>query len=155
MIGGYTQDPHLPTTPGAISSTCPGGPTSAGPDTICFGNNDNGYVAEFDPTKSGAASLVFSTYLNGSTAGNTSSVNALAADAAGNVYAAGYDGYPDFPATRGVLQPACNSTRGGCDTGFVTKLGPTGALVWSTFTEIPLDGRREPNGVRNRRRCIK
>jgi len=31
FIGGYTRDPHLPTTPGALSSTCPGGPTAAGP----------------------------------------------------------------------------------------------------------------------------
>jgi len=137
FIGGYTQDPHLPTTAGALSSTCPGAPTAAGPDTICAGGANNGYVAEFDPTKSGAASLVFSTYLNGSTAGNASTVNALAADAAGNVYAAGYDGYPDFPTTPGVLQPTCNSGRGGCDTGFVTKLSAAGALVWSTFYGSP------------------
>ena len=31
FIGGYTQDPHLPTTPGAISSTCVGGPTAPAP----------------------------------------------------------------------------------------------------------------------------
>jgi len=66
FIGGYTRDPHLPTTPGALSSTCPGGPTAAGPDTICVNGAFNGYVAEFDATRSGAASLVFSTYLNGS-----------------------------------------------------------------------------------------
>ena len=138
FIGGYTQDPHLPTTPGAISSTCPGGPTNAGPDTICFGNNSNAYVAEFDPSKSGAASLVFSTYLNGTIAGNTSSVSALAADAAGNVYAAGSDQYKDFPTTPGVLQPTCNSSKNdACGTGFVTKLSLTGALVWSTFYGSP------------------
>jgi uncharacterized protein (TIGR03437 family) len=138
FIGGYTQDPHLPTTPNALSRTCPGGPTNAGPDTICFGSNNNGYVAEFDPSKSGAASLVFSTYLNGTIAGNTSSVNALTADAAGNVYAAGSNQYKDFPTTPGVLQPTCNSSRNdACSTGFVTKLSPTGALVWSTFYGSP------------------
>jgi hypothetical protein len=83
------------------------------PDTVCVNNSPNGYVAEFDPAKSGAASLVFSTYLNGSvsTQGNeSSSVNALAADAAGNVYAGGQDSYTvqeGFPTTPGVLQPAC------------------------------------------------
>jgi uncharacterized protein (TIGR03437 family) len=105
----------------------------------------NGYVAEFDPTKSGAASLVFSTYLNGSvsTQGNeSSSVNALAADAAGNLFAAGQDSYTvqeGFPKTTGVLQPACvvASNSGECGTGFVTKLSPTGALVWSTFYGSP------------------
>lgn len=138
FIGGYTQDPHLPTTQGAISKTCPGGATSAGPDTICFGNNGNAYVAEFDPSKSGAASLVFSTYLNGTIAGNTSSVTALAADSAGNAYAGGSDQYKDFPTTPGVLQPTCDSSNNDqCGTGFVTKLSPTGALVWSTFYGSP------------------
>ena len=145
FIGGFTQDPHLPTTPGAISSTCQGSPTAAGPDTDCVDNSPNGYVAEFDPTKSGAASLVFSTYLNGSVSTQrteSSSVNALAADASGNVYAGGQDSYTvqeGFPTTPGVLQPAClvASNSGECGTGFVTKLSPAGALVWSTFYGSP------------------
>ena len=96
FIGGYTQDPHLPTTTGALSHTCVGGPTAAGADTVCINGSPNAYVAEFDPTLTGAASLAFSTYLNGSvsTQGNElSMVNALAADAAGNVYAGGQDSY--------------------------------------------------------------
>ena len=145
FIGGYTQDPHLPTTAGALSHTCVGDPTAAGPGTICTNGSPNAYVAEFDPAQSGAASLVFSTYLNGSvsTQGNElSSVNALAADAAGNVYAGGQDTYTvkeGFPATPGVLQPACliASNSGECGTGFVTKLSPSGALVWSTFYGSP------------------
>jgi uncharacterized protein (TIGR03437 family) len=88
---------------------------------------------------------VFSTYLNGSvsTQGTeASSVNALAADATGNVYAAGQDSYSvkeGFPATAGVLQPTClvATNSGECDTGFVTKLNPLGALVWSTFYGSP------------------
>ena len=145
FIGGYTRDPHLPTTSGAISHTCVGGPTAAGPDTICVNGAYNAYIAEFDPAQSGAASLVFSTYVNGSvsTQGNeTSQINALAADAAGNVYAGGYDSYTTqegFPATPGVLQPACVvfSNSGECGTGFVAKFGPSGALVWSTFYGSP------------------
>jgi uncharacterized protein (TIGR03437 family) len=145
FIGGYTQDPHLPTTPGAISTTCVGGPTASGPNTICVNGSANGYVAEFDPTKSGAASLVFATYLNGSasTQGTeASSVNALAADAAGNVYVGGQDTYTvqeGFPATPGVLQPTClvANNSGQCGTGFVTKLSSSGALVWSTFYGSP------------------
>ena len=84
FIGGSAQSPTFPTTPGALSSTCPA--TSA---TQC---PSNGFVAEFDPSASGAASLIFSTYLNGkhvSTAGlsyATSTVAALAADSSGNVY---------------------------------------------------------------------
>ena len=63
FIGGYTQDPHLPTTAGALSHTCVGDPTAAGPGTICTNGSPNAYVAEFDPAQSGAASLVFSTCL--------------------------------------------------------------------------------------------
>ena len=146
FIGGYTRDPSLPTTAGALSRTCPSaGSTAAGPKTICDSGAYQGFVAAFDPTKSGAASLNFSTYLNGSslTQGNeTSQVNALAADAAGNVYAGGYDTYTSaegFPTTPGVLQPAClvanNSSE--CGTGFVTKLSPLGGLLWSSFYGSP------------------
>jgi uncharacterized protein (TIGR03437 family) len=146
FIGGYTRDPSLPTTAGALSKTCPSaGSTASGPKTICDSGAYQGFAAEFDPTKSGPASLVFSTYLNGSslTQGNeTSQVNALAADAAGNVYAGGYDTYtlPEgFPATPGALQPAClvGNNSGECGTGFVTKLSPSGALMWSTFYGSP------------------
>jgi len=136
VIGGYTQDPHFPTTAGALSSTCPGNSPTQCPN--------NGYVAEFDPTKSGAASLVFSTYLNGKHVSSSgvffanSMVSALASDAAGNVYAGGSNQYRDFPTTPGVLQPTCNSSSNdSCDTGFVTKLNPAGALVWSTFYGSP------------------
>ncbi len=146
FIGGYTRDPSLPTTAGALSRTCPSaGSTAAGPKTICDSGAGQAFVAEFDPAKSGAASLVFSTYLNGSslTQGNeTSQVNALAADAAGNVYVGGYDSYTSaegFPTTPGVLQPVClvGSNSGECETGFVTKLSSLGGLVWSTFYGSP------------------
>ena len=167
FIGGYTQDPHLPTTAGAISHTCVGGPTAAGPDTVCTNNSPNAYVAEFDPTKSGAASLVFSTYLNGSvsTQGNEYSiVNALAADAAGNVYVGGQDTYTvqeGFPTTAGVLQPTCfvAHNSGECGSGFVTKLSPVGAMIWSTFYGSPsgAGGNQGRIGDRPRRlkRCLR
>jgi uncharacterized protein (TIGR03437 family) len=138
FIGGSTVDPHLPVTPGALSRTCSSAPTAAGANTICQGGNSSGWVAEFDPTKSGNASLVFATYLNGSAAGQSSAVTGMAADAAGNVTVAGNDGYPDFPATPGVLQPTCVHNVGApCDSGFVTRLSASGTLVWSTFYGSP------------------
>jgi hypothetical protein len=141
-IGGQTNDPQLPTTLGALSSTCarnqPG-------DQTCNGNASQGFVAEFDPTKSGAASLVFSTYLNGSISPHgdvRSQVLALTADTAGNVYAGGFTTYSaadGFPATVGALQPTCflNNNNSECFTNFVTKLSQTGSLVWSTFYGSP------------------
>jgi hypothetical protein len=141
-LGGFTQDPALPTTPGALSSTCPGpGPTAQGPGTVCPYGTSNGYVAEFDPTQTGPASLIFATYLNGVNPGPypgySSTVNALAADSTGNVYAVGSDSFPDFPITPGVLQPVCAGSPNSCDTGFVTKLDPFGNLLWSTFYGSP------------------
>jgi hypothetical protein len=141
-IGGQTNDPQLPTTLGALSSTCarnqPG-------DQTCNGNASQGFVAEFDPTKSGAASLVFSTYLNGSISPHgdvRSQVLALTADTSGNVYAGGFTTYSaadGFPATVGALQQTCslNNNNSECFTNFVTKLSQTGSLVWSTFYGSP------------------
>lgn len=136
FIGGVTQSPTLPTTAGALSSTCPGNSPTQCPN--------NGWVTGFDPTKSGAASLVFSTYLNGKHVSSSgvpfanSAVSVLAADAAGNVYAGGSNQYRDFPTTPGVLEPTCNaSSNDSCSTGFVIKLSPSGAVVWSTFYGSP------------------
>jgi len=140
-IGGQTNDPQFPTTPGALSRTCvrnqPG-------DQTCSGNASQAFVAEFDPTKSGAASLVFSTYLNGSTlahGGERSQAFALTADTSGNVYAGGFTTYSaadGFPVTAGALQPTCAlEAYSECYTNFVTKLSQTGSLVWSTFYGSP------------------
>jgi hypothetical protein len=132
FIGGYAQTPTLPTTPGALSSTCPGSSTQC---------QDNAWVAEFDPAKSGSASLVFATYLDGPTlpASGTgaSNVTAMAADSSGNVYVGGSTNYPNFPTTSGVLQPTCKLIGYNCQTAFVTKLSQTGSLVWSTFYGSP------------------
>ena len=141
FIGGETNDPQLPTTAGALSRGCVRvQPT----DQTCSGNASQAYVAEFDPTESGAASLVFATYLNGSTlvhGDETSQVYALAADAAGSAYAGGFTSYPandGFPATAGTLQSSCYApVNNECSTGFVTKLSQTGSLAWSTFYGSP------------------
>ncbi|HKX27724.1 MAG TPA: SBBP repeat-containing protein [Blastocatellia bacterium] len=71
--------------------------------------------------------LVFSTYLGGST---FDSANAIAIDAARNVYVAGNTQSSDFPVTLGAAQflPA------GLFDGFVAKLNPTGsAVLYSTY----------------------
>ena len=151
-IGGQTNDPQLPTTLGALSRTC----VRAQPgDQTCSGNASQAFVAEFDPAKSGAASLVFSTYLNGSTLAHgdeSSQAFALAADTAGNVYAGGFTTYSaadGFPATLGALQPTCAlKAYSKCSTNFVTKLSQTGSLVWSTFYGSPSGaGGGNNNGV--------
>ena len=72
--------------------------------------------------------------------------NSLAMDAAGNVYVTGRTASPDFPTTRSALQ---RRIRGGacqgqpCHDAFVTKLGPSGQLIYSTF----LGGSANDEGV--------
>jgi hypothetical protein len=72
------------------------------------------------------ASLVFSTYLGGSSEEN---VAAIALDAAGGVYLTGSTQSADFP-----LAAALDSVLGGSQDAFVAKLSPAGdALVYSTY----------------------
>ncbi len=131
VIGGGTQSATLPVTAGALGTTCPTGNAANCHQT-------NAFLAVFDPTKSGAASLVFSTYLNGASGNLKSEVFAVAGDGAGNFYAAGNDTFADFPTTAGVLQPTCKASgSGACSTYFVTKFTAAGALAWSTFYGSP------------------
>src|SRR5947209_3767888 len=70
--------------------------------------------------------LVYSSYLGG----NSFDVpTATAADAAGNVYVAGYTESGNFPTTGGALQ---RSYGGGTD-AFVAKFDRLGQLVYSTY----------------------
>lgn len=146
FIGGNTSSAHWPTTAGAFATTCPnaGNAYSQCPMT--------GWLAGFDPSKSGAASLLFSTYMNGSSAGADSNGNplypggdvyGLAVDSKGNVVATGDTNANNFPTTSGTFQPACvqfgdgNGDTKRCTSAFVTKLSPTGATVWSTYFGPP------------------
>ena len=68
---------------------------------------------------------MYSTYLGGS---NDEVFSKLAVDPGGSAYVFGSTRSPDYP-TRNALQPAI---RGCCD-GVVTKLSPSGEIVYSTF----------------------
>src|SRR5207248_3406006 len=83
-------------------------------------------VAKFDPKKSGAASLVYSTYLGGT---SSDIAGGVAADSQGNTYVTGQTSSSDFP-TLNAIQAA----RNGLSDVFVTEINPIGtALVYSTF----------------------
>ena len=72
--------------------------------------------------------LVYSTYLGGSA---FDAARAVAVDRFGSAYVTGLTSSSNFPTTLQTLQAAY---RGGESDGFVTKLGPDGALiVYSTF----------------------
>jgi hypothetical protein len=103
---------NFPTTPGAFQ------PVSSHPRA-----GTEVFVSKLAPD---GASLVYSTYLGGTTYDNGI---AIAVDAAGSAYVTGTTGSADFPVV-GSLQPFAG---GGADV-FVSKLTPDGSgLVYSTF----------------------
>jgi hypothetical protein len=113
-VTGFTSSDDYPVTANAYQSKRPGG-------------TFDGWVAEFDPSQSGAASLVSSTYLGGSGQDIPRSI-AVAAD--GQVYVAGYTRSSDFPTTTNSFRP---SYSGGGD-AFLTRLDlGANTVTYSTF----------------------
>jgi len=113
-LTGSASSTNFPVTTGAYQTT---NHSSAG----CA----NTFVTKLNP--SGTA-LVYSTYLGGSGCGDYAS--GLAVDSSGNAYVVGQAHSTDFPVTQGALL----TTRPSYQTGFVTKLNPSGnALVYSTY----------------------
>jgi hypothetical protein len=113
----------------AGQSTGGGFPTTAGAFQRTFAGEGDAFVTKLDPD---GASLAYSTYLGGS-GGDVA--NAVAVDADGAAYVAGYSDCcngtaPGFPTTAGALQRGYT----GNGDGFVTKLAPDGAsLTYSTL----------------------
>lgn len=151
-LGGYDRTKPLVIDPTIVWSTYLGGP-----------NQDNGYAMAIDPagavylagTTTGSyptltpaqasygggaedvivskfstsGTLVYSTYLGGS---GDDIGRGIAVDAIGNAYITGQTNSTNYPA----LNPAQATLGGGYD-AFVTKLGPTGSLVYSTYLGGP------------------
>jgi hypothetical protein len=127
-VAGWCGGKGFPTTRGAYDTT------------FAFGD---AFVSQLDPRRIGAAQLVYSTYLGGS---STDYAHALAVDARGVVTVAGWSSSTDFPTTRG----AYDSNLGGINDAFVSRLDPSkvGAaqLVYSTY----LGGRAGSGGSSDR-----
>lgn len=131
-VAGYTQSTNFPTrAPFATAPAKTGGTWWA-------------FVSKIAPD---GKSLVYSTYFGGAT--NSDLATAVAVDKQGNAFVVGYTNSNDFPVTTGAYQTICspnytnspnnpfaNCTGGqgnGPSSAFVTKLGPTGGLLASTF----------------------
>ena len=116
-VTGQTSTP-FPTTTGALRVT-PAGGTDA-------------FVSKIDTSKTGAASLVYSTYLGGE---KNDAGNGIAADAAGNAYVTGSTVSHGFPTVSPLAGLA--SFQGASDAfsnAFVAKLNSAGsALIFSTY----------------------
>ena len=100
----------------------------------------NAFIAKLDPTKSGPASLIYSTYLGGG--GDSSSLGSdgdfatgIAVDGNGEAYVAGATWSRNFPhANCGPFGASNNQGASNINNGFVTELDPAGnKLVYSCF----------------------
>ena len=94
-----------------------------------FGGGDyDAIAAKIDTRKSGADSLVYSTYLGG--ADNEYGNGVAVDDSSGNALVAGWTGSSDFITTTGAYQ----ETYGGGDSdAYITKLSSLGNCLCSTF----------------------
>jgi hypothetical protein len=114
-IVGWTTSTDFPVSTNAFQTTYVPGAVS------------NVFVAELNPAATGAAGLVYSTYLGGS----VQDVGfGIALDSSNNAIVTGYSYSPDFPVTKGAFQTS--TTVNG--SAFVTKLnvGAT-AEIYSTY----------------------
>jgi hypothetical protein len=92
-IAGHTTSPNFPTSQTLQS----------------FSGTSDGFVAKFDSTQSGLASLLYSTLLGGR---NDAQANGVAATAGGSVFVSGSTTSPDFPLAGNPqtgVQPVCTS----------------------------------------------
>lgn len=117
-LAGNTTSNDFPVTPGAYQSSNHG--------------QGDAFVAKLAP---GATQLVYATYLGGSGADQA---NSIAIDSSGDAFVTGYtqsSGFPLANAIQRVLGISGASTCGTtiCSDAFVSELGPSGSLIYSTF----------------------
>lgn len=126
-VAGTTASTDFPTTANALIQS----PLATNPSGTAF-------LTKIDPTLSGKASLIYSSYIGG-TSGDLA--NAVAADANGNAYIGGLTfsspgtpGSGNFTITSGAVQATPANNVG---TGFLTRIDTTqsggGSLIYSTY----------------------
>ncbi len=119
---GFTCSSKFPTTSGALQTQFGGGACLLGMFPNPAGGGD-AFVVKLDPT----GAVVWATYLGGS---GYDAGNAIAVDAAGNVYVAGQTASKNFPVTIGAAFPSMTTP----SDGFVVKLNPTGSqMIYGTY----------------------
>lgn len=105
-------------------------PSEDFPTVNAFQNNKadqpDAFVVKFMPDLS---DVMYSTYLGGDGAGQSDQGYGIDADDDGNAYVTGFTTSSDFPTSGNAFQGAY----GGNQDAFVTKFGPNGNLIYSTF----------------------
>ncbi len=124
-VTGGTGSSNFPTTSGAYQTSFPSGGVPA-------------FVLELNPSASGSAQLVFSTFLGGNT---SDSGYGILLDGNGDIYVGGQTFSTNFPTTTGAFQTIGPSS--GNSYAFVTELSPLGtSLAYSTY----LGGNKSDSG---------
>jgi hypothetical protein len=112
-VTGNTASTNFPTV-NAIQTTLSGG--------------QDAFISKYNVA---GTALIYSTYLGGSS-GFENGWD-IAVDAAGNAYVAGRTTSLDFPITSATAFQPTKTTNNSVDSGFVTRLSPSGSLFYSTY----------------------
>ena len=135
LVGGYTDSPNFPVTPGAFRTNINGVP-----DPFVHLYPTDGFVAKLGPSGS---NLVYSTYIGGVQADG---VYGIAVDAADNAYVTGFTSSTNFPTTNALPFRLTGSTNSflnylACpnsfyfnNNAFVAEIASNGtSLLFSTY----------------------
>ncbi len=118
-VAGTTASSNFPTTSTAFQQTRPAGNTAS-----------TAFVSRFDTTKTGSASLLYSTYLGGDA---VDFGDAIALGPSNVAYTTGSTGSLLFPATSGAFQTTGNTAGISFITLVDTSLTGSASLKYSTF----------------------
>jgi len=107
-------------------------PVTVGPLQPTYAGQGDAFVTKLDP---GGTQMVYSTYLGGS---DLDQGNSIAVDSSGEAFITGMTQSSDFPLADALQRVLGISGAGSCGSSpcadaFVSQLGPSGNLVYSTF----------------------
>lgn len=142
-VTGQTFSTDFPTTTGAFKLSLPSNPSGSS------------YVTKIDPTKSGIASLAYSSYIGGNS-GDFG--DAVAAGAGGNVFVSGvsfssptaspFSTVTNFPVTANAFQNTLNTADGNA---YLTRIDTTqsgnASLIYSSYLGGSGDNAGNPNST--------
>jgi Beta-propeller repeat len=133
----------LPTTTSALIQTCPNGCEDAADE-----KHSAAFLSVIDPSQSGSAGLVYSTYLAGDELGDGEVGWGLAVDSAGKAYVTGAANDNNYPVTSNAYDSTCPGPSGtGCQSTFISVIDPTKSGTSSLFYSTYLGGTDEDLGT--------